>query len=103
MSKQYDKEFKESAVKFFYDNTELSMKKAAANLGIAPSTLSEWIKVAFLNQGEVPSRSSGNYLSREAKEIARLRKELCDTKDSLLKRKPSKTQLRKERVAEQVL
>ncbi len=35
------------------------------------------------NEGAVPIRSSGNYASDEAKEIARLQHELRDTKDVL--------------------
>ena len=32
---------------------------------------------------QVPTRGSGNYASEEAKEIARLQRELRDTKDAL--------------------
>ena len=35
------------------------------------------------NNGTIVSRGSGNYSSDEAKEIARLRKELKDTQDAL--------------------
>ena len=35
------------------------------------------------NEGSVPTRGSGNYASDEAKEIARLQRELRDTKDAL--------------------
>lgn len=35
------------------------------------------------NNGEVPTRGSGNYQSEEAKENARLRKELRDAQDAL--------------------
>ncbi len=35
------------------------------------------------HKGEVPTRGSGNYASEEAKEIARLQRELRDTKDAL--------------------
>ena len=37
----------------------------------------------FLHEGTVPTRGSGNYASDEAKEIARLQRELRDTKDAL--------------------
>ena len=36
-----------------------------------------------MNEGSVPTRGSGNYSSDEAKEIARLQRELRDTKDAL--------------------
>ena len=35
------------------------------------------------HEGVVPTRGSGNYSSDEAKEIARLQRELRDTKDAL--------------------
>lgn len=41
------------------------------------------MKSAKDNEGNVPTRDSGNYASDEAKEIARLQKELRDTKDAL--------------------
>ena len=37
----------------------------------------------FVEKGEVLTRGSGNYASEEAKEIARLQRELRDTKDAL--------------------
>lgn len=83
MSKQYDEEFKESAVKYYKEHSELSFKKCSENLGIASSTLAGWVKKAEYNNGKVPTRGSGNYASDEAKENARLRKELRDTKDAL--------------------
>lgn len=83
MSKQYDKEFKENAVKYYKEHKELNLKKCSDNLGIAASTLSDWIKKANDNDGEVPTRGSGNYSSDEAKENAKLKKELRDTKDAL--------------------
>ena len=83
MSKQYDKEFKENAVRYYKDHDELNLRKCSENLGIAPSTLGDWIKKADHNNGKVPTRGSGNYSSDEAKENARLKKELRDTKDTL--------------------
>jgi transposase len=49
--------------------------------GSAKNTLHGWVKKAK-ERGEV-HRGSGNYESDEAKENARLRKELRDTKDAL--------------------
>jgi len=49
--------------------------------GSAKNTLHGWVKKAK-ERGEV-HRGSGNYESDEAKENARLRKELQDTKDAL--------------------
>ena len=42
-----------------------------------------WVKAARDNNGVVPTRGSGNYSSDEAKENARLKRELRDTKDAL--------------------
>jgi len=62
-------------------NANLSVNACANNLGIATSTLYGWIN-KFQEGGEV-HRGSGNYSSDEAKENARLRKELRDAKDAL--------------------
>jgi len=53
------------------------------NLGTSRTALFSWIKNAQANNGEVPTRGSGNFQSDEAKENARLRKELRDTQDAL--------------------
>lgn len=83
MAKQFDQEFKENAVKYYQEHKELGLTKAAQNLGVSKTALSVWVKAAKENEGAVPTRGSGNYSSDEAKEIARLRKELKDTKDAL--------------------
>ena len=41
------------------------------------------MKSAKEHEGTVPTRGSGNYASDEAKEIARLQRELRDIKDAL--------------------
>ena len=64
--KQYSQQFKEDAVRYKEEHPELTYEKAAKD-----------------NEGNVPTRGSGNYASDEAKEIARLQKELRDTKDAL--------------------
>ena len=61
----------------------LPLRKAAENLGVSESALKNWMKAAKEHKGEVPTRGSGNYASEEAKEIARLQRELRDTKDAL--------------------
>ena len=43
----------------------------------------KWIKDANNNGNKIESRGSGNFSSDEAKEIARLRKELKETQDAL--------------------
>ncbi len=59
------------------------ISKCAKNLGISKSALSTWGKSYDENEGSVPTRGRGNYESDEAKEIARLKKELRDTQDAL--------------------
>ena len=83
MSRQYDKQFKEDAVKYYLEHEELGLLKCAGNLGISKTALGTWTKAARENNGEVPVRGSGNYSSDEAKEIARLKRELRDTRDAL--------------------
>lgn len=83
MSKHYDKKFKEDAAKYYFDHKELGLKKCAEKLGISRTALGGWVKDARENNGEVPTRGSGNYESDEAKENARLRRELRDTQDAL--------------------
>ena len=52
-------------------------------LNISISALKAWTKKSRENEGKVPTRGAGNYSSDEAKEIARLQRELRDTKDAL--------------------
>ena len=80
---QYSKQFKEDAVRYRKDHPELTVQKAAENLGISESALKNCMKAARENEGSVPTRGTGNYSSDEAKEIARLKRELRDTKDAL--------------------
>ena len=80
---KYSQQFKEDAVPYRMDHPELPLRKAAENLGISESALKTWMKASKENEGSVPTRGSGNYASDEAKEIARLQRELRDTKDAL--------------------
>lgn len=59
------------------------MRKCAENLGISKSAPSTWGKAYEDKEGNVPTRGRGNFESDEAKENARLRKELRDTQDAL--------------------
>ena len=83
MSKQFDKQFKENAVRYYHEHKDLGWNKCAENLGVSRNAIRSWVKAAAENSGEVPVRGSGNYASDEEKENARLRKELRDTKDAL--------------------
>jgi transposase len=80
-SKHYSKQFKKDAVTYVREHDDLSVNAAAKNLGVAASTLGKWVEKA--DGGKEIHRGSGNYSSDEAKENARLRKELRDTRDAL--------------------
>jgi transposase len=81
MARQYSEQFKKDALAYVQDHADLSVSVCGKNLGISASALHSWIKKAK-GGGEV-HRGSGNYASDEAKENARLRKELRDTKGAL--------------------
>lgn len=80
---KYSQQFKEDAVQYRLAHPKLSLHKATKNLGISESAMKNWMKAAKEHEGSVPTRGSGNYISDEAKEIARLQRELRDTKDAL--------------------
>ncbi|WP_242838651.1 hypothetical protein [Lachnobacterium bovis] len=52
-------------------------------LELETSTLGKWEAQFRNNDGDYSCQSSGNYESDEAKEIARLKRELRDTQDAL--------------------
>jgi len=81
MAKPFTEQFKKDALTYVHDHADLSVNACARNLGISPNTLHGWVSKAK-KSGEVHS-GSGNFESDEAKENARLRKELRDTKDAL--------------------
>lgn len=83
MATQYTEEFKKDAVRYWKEHPELGISKCAKNLGISKSALSVWKKIYVENDGAVPTRGRGNFESDEAKEVARLRRELRDTQDAL--------------------
>ena len=80
---QHDKQFKIDAVNYVKEHPDLTQEECAKNLGIGLSTLQLWLMLYRDNNGDVPTRGSGNYASDEQKEIARLKKELRDTQDAL--------------------
>lgn len=81
-NKHYDVEFKQDAVNYYYSSGK-SMEQVAEDLKVSKSTISKWITNAKKNDGVVEHRGSGNYSSDAEKEIARLKKELRDSKDAL--------------------
>ena len=82
-SKQHTKQFKLDAVNYRKEHPDLTQVECAKNLGIGVSTLSRWETQFRDNSGDIPVRGSGNYSSDEAKEIARLKRELPDAQDAL--------------------
>ena len=82
-NKQHTKQFKLDAVNYRKEHPDLTQVECAKNLGIGTSTLARWETQFKDNDGDIPTRGSGNYSSDEAKEIARLKKELRDTQDAL--------------------
>ena len=82
MAKHFDKQFKLDAIQYYHDHRELGLVGSATNLGISQQSLSRWQK-ELRESGDIECRGSGNFASDEAKEIARLRRELRDTQDAL--------------------
>ena len=82
MAKHYDKQFKIDAVQYYHDHKNLGLQGCASNLGISQQSLSRWQK-ELRETGDIENRGSGNYASDEAKEIARLKRELRDAQDAL--------------------
>lgn len=80
---QHTKQFKLDAVNYRKEHPDLTQVECAKNLGIGTSTLGKWEAQFRNNDGDIPVRGSGNYESDEAKEIARLKRELRDTQDAL--------------------
>ena len=78
----FTKDFKLDAIRYRNDHPELTLRQCASNLDIGESTLGKWINQKKDNPDD-SFRGSGNYLSEEAKEAARLRKENKDLKDAL--------------------
>lgn len=81
-NKHYSAEFKQDAVNYYHSSGK-TLEQVANDLKIAKSTLSKWVNSANENEGLVSHRGSGNYGSDAEKEIARLKKELKDSKDAL--------------------
>ena len=80
---QHTKQFKLDAINYRKELPDLTQVECAKNLGIGVSTLARWEAQSRDNEGDIPVRGSGNYESDEAKEIARLKRELRDAQDAL--------------------
>lgn len=82
-TKQHTKQFKLDAVNYRKEHPDLTQVECDKNLRIGVSTLARWESQFRDNDGDIPVRGSGNYESDEAKEIARLKRELRDAQDAL--------------------
>lgn len=80
--KNFSEEFKQDAISYYYSSGK-AMETVAKELKVSKSTISKWVTSAKSNDGMVQHRGSGNYSSDSEKEIARLKKELRDSKDAL--------------------
>jgi len=80
--KQFNEQFKQDAVNYYYSSGK-TLEKAAADLKVGKSSLGKWLAAAKKNDGIVQHRGSGNHASDADKEIARLKKELRDSQDAL--------------------
>lgn len=80
--KSYTPEFKQDAVEYYHSSGK-SLEKAAADLKVSQGSLNNWVQRAKNNDGVVLHRGSGNYASDEAKEIAKLKKELRDAEAAI--------------------
>ena len=80
---QHTKQFKLDAINYRNEHPDLTQTEVAKNLGIGVSTLARWEAQFRDCDGDIPVRESGNYESDEAKEIARLKRELRDAQDAL--------------------
>ena len=80
---QHTKQFKLDAVNYRKEHPDFTQVECAKNLGLGVSTLARWEAQFRDNEGDIPVRGSGNYESDEAKEIARLKRELRDAQDAL--------------------
>jgi transposase len=84
MAKRYSQQFKDDAVQYRKDHPELTLVDTANHLGISVSALKHWLIVGESRMMEPSiSRGSGNYSSDEAKENARLKRQLRDAEDAL--------------------
>lgn len=57
MRNQYDKQWKEDAVKYYYEHKDLGLAKCAEKLGTSKTALTIWIKETN-ETGEVVQRPS---------------------------------------------
>ncbi len=82
MAKDYEKQLTLDSVQYYHDHKNLGLQGCATNIGIIQLTLSRWLN-ELRETCDIEIRGSANYASDEAKEIARLKRELRDAQDAL--------------------
>lgn len=80
---QHTKQFKLDAINYRKEHPDLTQVECAKNLEIGVSPLARWESQFKDNDGNISVIDSGNCTSEEAKEIARLKRELHDAQDAL--------------------
>ena len=83
MPKKYSSEFKKDTLKYIEDHPDTDKRICAEYLGIPYDTLYGWYKRAQREKRGESADSSYVKMTEEEKEIARLKRELRDTKDAL--------------------
>lgn len=91
MTKKYDKEFKFKAIRYYNENKKIGMSGCAKNLGIAASTLGNWIKKFQDTQDTqdtqdnqvIENNGSFNYALVESKDIERFKQKIRQAQVSL--------------------
>lgn len=83
MKKQHSKEFKKDEGKDYLNHKDLGFATRAKNLGTSRTAISSWTKEAREHNRDQLTGGAGTDENDETKEIARLRKELRETKDTL--------------------
>ena len=78
----YSDEFKEEVAKYAIEHPKETDMAIAEKFGVSDNSVRNW-KKKYQSENGISSRGSGNRSSDDAKEIARLKKELKDAQDAL--------------------
>ena len=76
---KFTDEFKEEVVRYALAHPEESRASIIKKFGVPQASFYKWQSEYKKSNGHLNSRGSGNHSRNEAKEIARLKKELRDT------------------------
>ncbi len=82
--KTFTKQFKKDAVKYKKEHPELTLLRAASNLGISLYVLKHWIAIAKRNEGAIPLEELVTSLVMKPKKLHVLRRN-CVIQRMLLK------------------